>query len=77
MKRPSDPPSVDDILGLDESAQVDLVKRVLGAGIRTTVNGKYRHWDTLRQLEPPPASVTKSGGWASRSRGARSATNSR
>ncbi len=54
MKRPSDPPSVDDILGLDESAQVDLVKRVLGAGIRTTVNGKYRHWDTLRQLEPPP-----------------------
>jgi Fic family protein len=26
---------------------------IITAGVRPTVSGKYRHWDTLRQLKPP------------------------
>ena len=54
MKPPVTPPSAEEILGPDQGAQVDLVRRVLSADIRTTVDGQYRHWDTLRQLTPPP-----------------------
>jgi len=54
MKPPVAPPLVEEILGPDQGGQVDLVRRVLNAAIRTTVDGKYRHWDTLRQLTPPP-----------------------
>jgi len=53
MKRPATPPAINDIVASDERAQVDVVRRVLDAGIRATVDGKYRHWDTLRQLTAP------------------------
>lgn len=52
MRIPSRPPDLDDLLtrkGAEERLQ-----RIREAGaLHPTVNGKYRHWDTLRHLEPP------------------------
>lgn len=51
MKIPLLPPTPDEVLGDEPDSR--LVRRVLAAGIRSTIDGRYRHWDTLRQLTPP------------------------
>lgn len=51
VKIPLLPPTPDEVLGDEPDSR--LVRRVLAAGIRSTIDGRYRHWDTLRQLTPP------------------------
>jgi len=52
VKVPLTPPDIEQTLGSGGVA-LNLARRVLGLGIRATVDGRYRHWDTLRQLQPP------------------------
>jgi Fic family protein len=35
------------------AAEGNRLAEIITAGVRPTVGGKYRHWDTLRQLKPP------------------------
>jgi Fic family protein len=51
MKLPETPPALRDLL---ERGGTERLGRVLSAGIRSTVDGRYRHWDNVRQLTPPP-----------------------
>jgi len=50
MKLPQIPPAFQDLFDMGDTGSL---RRVLSAGIRATVDGKYRHWDNLRQLRPP------------------------
>ena len=50
MKAPQTPPAFQDLF---DSSDAERLGRVLSAGIRATVDGKYRHWDNVRQLTPP------------------------
>jgi Fic family protein len=50
MKAPQTPPALQDLFDLNDAEKL---VRVLSAGIRATVDGKYRHWDNVRQLSPP------------------------
>ncbi len=53
MKTPVSPRPTREILGdLADADQARLIE-ILGRGVPPTVNGRYRHWDTLRQLTPP------------------------
>lgn len=54
MKPPLSPPSVDHLLTTVTEAGGDRLRTILASDIRPTADGKYRHWDTLRQLTPPP-----------------------
>jgi Fic family protein len=38
---------------LMKEGELQSLSRILSAGIRSTDNGKYRHWDELRRLTPP------------------------
>ncbi len=53
MKLPLPPPSVDTLIKKVTADGGERLATILTAGIRPTVDGKYRHWDTLRQLTPP------------------------
>jgi Fic family protein len=53
MKPPLPPPPTDQLLTAATAAGGDRLEAILRADIRPTVQGKYRHWDTLRQLTPP------------------------
>ncbi len=53
MKRPADPPPLGTLLAQAAANSGERLKTVLTAGIRPTVDDRYRHWDTLRQLAPP------------------------
>lgn len=48
MKIPVKPPNAWNVL-----SDPDAIKRVISARIPPTVDGQYRHWDTIRQLTPP------------------------
>lgn len=50
MKAPQTPPAFQDLFDLSDAGRLG---RVLSAGFRATVDGKYRHWDNVRQLTPP------------------------
>lgn len=50
MKIPQRPPPIETLLA---ELAPDRVGRVLLNGSATTPDGKYRHWDTLRRLQPP------------------------
>lgn len=53
MKIPLHPPLVPDIVQrVLESGGIGRYRDLLGAGIGPAPQGKYRHWDTLRQIEP-------------------------
>jgi Fic family protein len=48
MKLPMPPPDMFEALKNPNALQ-----RVIEARLKPTIDGKYRHWDTLRQLQPP------------------------
>jgi len=49
LKTPLEPPAWS-----FENITSEQFGRIIDAGVRPTVDGKYRHWETLRQLTPPP-----------------------
>lgn len=49
MKLPVKPPDLGTLIAPD----VSRLTAILSHGIRPTSDGRYRHWDTLRQLKPP------------------------
>jgi Fic family protein len=52
VKHPARPPKIPELLaGLKPNP--NRLAEILATGIRPTVGGQYRHWDTLRQLKPP------------------------
>lgn len=53
MKPPLAPPPVDALLAKVSEAGGERLHAVVRADTRPTVDGKYRHWDTLRQMTPP------------------------
>ncbi len=53
MKPPLAPPSMNSLIARASANGDERLTAILMAGIRPTVDGKYRHWDTLRQLTPP------------------------
>jgi Fic family protein len=53
MKLPLVPPSTDEVMARVSASEGDRLRTVVTAGIRPTAGGRYRHWDTLRQLTPP------------------------
>ena len=52
MKLPLPPPSIDSLIAKAADSDERLTA-IVTAAIRPTVDGKYRHWDTLRQMTPP------------------------
>lgn len=58
MKIPLTPPNA-----IESFAKPDVIRKLISAGIKPTVDAKYRHWDTLRQL-PPPDGLTSEEWWA-------------
>jgi len=62
MKQPLAPPSIDSLIAKATANGDERLTAILTAGIRPTVDGKYRHWDTLRQLTPP-ANLTRDEWW--------------
>ncbi|MEK6720647.1 MAG: Fic family protein [Chloroflexota bacterium] len=62
MKPPLAPPSVDSLIANATANGDDRLRAILMGGIRPTVDGKYRHWDTLRQLTPPDG-LTREEWW--------------
>ncbi len=52
MKPPLAPPTIDSLIARSANGDERLTA-IITAGIRPTVDGKYRHWETLRQLTPP------------------------
>lgn len=58
MKVPLEPPDIWSVLGDPES-----ILRIVTAGIKPTVDDAYRHWDSLRQLDPPTG-LTHEEWWA-------------
>ena len=53
MKPPVPPPPVDGLFQAAAAGVPPRLEAILRADIRPTVEGKYRHWDTIRQLTPP------------------------
>ncbi len=62
MKPPLAPPSIDSLIAKATADGDERLTAILTAGIRPTVEGKYRHWDTLRQLTPPDG-LTREEWW--------------
>jgi Fic family protein len=62
MKPPLSPLSIDGLIGSVTASGNERLRVILTAGIRPTVDGKYRHWDTLRQLTPPDG-LTREEWW--------------
>lgn len=57
MKIPVQPPASQELLSrlLADPSRVAHVGRLLGVTIGPAPDGKYRHWDVLRHLQPPEA----------------------
>lgn len=55
MKIPKDPPTLSDILaGLENPDRMRRFAEILSRGIISSApDGKYRHWETLKYLQPP------------------------
>lgn len=53
MKPPLAPPPTYNLLRAATADGPERLEAILKADIRPTIDGKYRHWDTLRQLTPP------------------------
>ena len=54
MKVPAKPPAFSELMAeAAKPGQMDDWLKVLGAGIRATVAGRYRHFANLKHLEPP------------------------
>lgn len=53
MKLPLRPPPFVELLDRLPREEPQRLAKILQSGIRSTVDGKYRSWDTLRQLTPP------------------------
>jgi Fic family protein len=62
MKPPLAPPSIDSLIAKATANGDERLRAILAAGIRSTADGKYRHWDTLRQLKPP-GGLTREEWW--------------
>ena len=60
MKPALAPPSIDSLIARANGDE--RLRAILTAGLRPTVDGKYRHWDTLRQLTPPDG-LTREEWW--------------
>jgi len=58
MKKPRKPPNLRDE-SLSDPAKLELIRR---EGVKTEAEGKYRHWDILRHLNPPEG-LTKEEWW--------------
>lgn len=50
MKKPLQAPPQGQLM---RSLGIDRLIQLLNAGVQPTVRGRYRHWDSLRHLEPP------------------------
>lgn len=50
MKIPDTPPSFDELI---RTLPAEALHRALEAGVKATDDGAYRHWDTIRRMEPP------------------------
>jgi Fic family protein len=57
MKIPVQPPATQELLSrlLTDPSRAEHVGRLLGAMVGPAPEGKYRHWDVLRHLQPPEA----------------------
>jgi Fic family protein len=53
MKTPLTPPPFGELVTKISARGDDRLALVFTSGVRPTVDGKYRHWDTLRHLTPP------------------------
>lgn len=54
MKFPATPPTLEDILSkTGKKARMKRLVEVLAEGISASPQGKYRHWETLKRLQPP------------------------
>ncbi len=64
MRIPITPPSLADVLTSFETKQgVERISKVIGLGVGPAPGGKYRHWDTLRHVQPPEG-VTSEDWWS-------------
>ena len=59
MRLPAKPPHID--LGLVPPERLGIIIRAIQEG--PAPDGKYRHWDTLRRIPPPPG-ITIEEQWA-------------
>lgn len=67
MKTPVEPPDVDELLKaelLKTDSVSDLLPQLMGDDVSPAPDGKYRHWDTLRHLDPPDG-LTSETWWIS------------
>jgi len=62
VKSPLAPPSTESLIAEATANGDERLAVILTSGIRPTVDGKYRHWDTLRQLTPP-AGLSREEWW--------------
>ena len=53
MKPPVIPPPMNEMIARAVAVSNTRLAEIITAGVRPTAAGKYRHWDTLRQLAPP------------------------
>ena len=54
MKIPTTPPTLEDILSnTDSQAHMNRLGEIFAKGISSSPQGKYRHWEKLKRLEPP------------------------
>lgn len=53
MKAPLKPPPMERLVDSARASGGERLEAIIKADVRPTVDGKYRHWDTLRQLTPP------------------------
>ena len=54
MKIPAIPPTLEEILSKsDKKARMKQFVEIFAKGISSSPKGKYRHWETLKRLQPP------------------------
>ena len=54
MKIPTTPPTLEDILSnTDSQAHMNRLGEIFAKGISSSPQGKYRHWEKLKRLQPP------------------------
>lgn len=54
MKIPATPPTLENILSkTNKKARMKRLVEILAQGVSASPQGKYRHWETLKRLEPP------------------------
>ena len=54
MKIPATPPTLEEILSKsDKKARMRRLVEIFAKGISSSPQGKYRHWETVKRLQPP------------------------